>query len=121
MRDVASGLRIPLADLWGTVTFYHHFSRTPPGKAAPRVCNGPVCKLRGTDDLMAELRQQGATPMPCAGRCDEPIPVLWGDEVRVGTTAAELAVKPSPLPPANPGGTEECVFAHIREPEQRDA
>ena len=27
MHDVASGLRIPLADLYGTVTFYHHFAR----------------------------------------------------------------------------------------------
>ena len=31
LRDIAVGLRIPLADLFGTVTFYHHFSRTAPG------------------------------------------------------------------------------------------
>ena len=27
LRAVARGLRIPIADLYGTVTFYHHFSR----------------------------------------------------------------------------------------------
>ena len=25
LRDVSDGLRIPIADLFGTVTFYHHF------------------------------------------------------------------------------------------------
>ena len=118
IRAVASGLRIPVADLFGTVTFYHHFSQSPPGKAAPRICDGPVCKLRGADELLASMRCDGATPMPCAGRCDQPIPVLVGDEVKVGTNAEELTVTPSPLPPPNPGGTEECVFGDIREADQ---
>ncbi len=116
LRDVAQGLRLSLADLYGTVTFYHHFSRFPPGQAAPRVCDGPVCSLRGAHDLIEALRKDGATAMPCAGRCDEPIPVLEGDKVFVGLTHDSLNVKPSPLPPKNPGGTEECVFASIREP-----
>ena len=29
---VSRGLQIPLADLYGTVTFYHHFSRNPGGR-----------------------------------------------------------------------------------------
>ena len=32
---VAQGLRIPIADLFGTVTFYHHFAREP-GDSARR-------------------------------------------------------------------------------------
>ncbi len=118
IRDAAKGLRIPLADLWGTITFYHHFARTEPGRGAPRVCDGSICALRGADRLLAELRPRGASPMPCAGRCDEPIPVLWGDQVLVGTSASELRAKPSPLPPRRPDGVDECVFAHIREPGQ---
>ena len=46
LRAVATGLRIPLADLFGTVTFYHHFAREPLGQRAPRVCTGPVCWMR---------------------------------------------------------------------------
>jgi NADH-quinone oxidoreductase subunit F len=118
IRAVAKGLRMPLADLWGTVTFYHHFARFPPGRSAPRVCDGPICKLHGADALLDALRKDGATPMPCAGRCDQPIPVLVGDEVRVGVTASTLRALPSPLPPPNPLGSE-CVFAHVREPGQR--
>src|SRR5690606_38372663 len=54
--------------------------------------------------------------MPCAGRCDGPIPVLRGDQVLVGTRASDLRAEPSPPPPPNPGGTPECVFAAIRAP-----
>jgi NADH-quinone oxidoreductase subunit F len=113
LRAVAQGLRIPLADLYGTVTFYHHLAREPQGRQAPRVCTGPVCCLRGGNELLAA---QGATAMPCAGRCDEPVPVLQGHQVLVGTNGAVLAHRPTPLPPPNPGGIEECVFAEIRQP-----
>jgi len=112
LRQVGLALRIPLADLYGTVTFYHHFSRTPGGKSRTRVCDGPICKLHGCDRLMAEL---GGEPMACSGRCDEPVAVLRGDQVLVGTQASALASHPSLLPPPNPGGLEECCFAHIRE------
>ena len=60
----------------------------------------------------------GATPMPCAGRCDEPIPVLKAHQVLIGRTPNELKPTPSPLPPPNPGGLDECVFESIREPGQ---
>ncbi len=119
LESIAKGLRLPIADLFGTVTFYHHLARTPGGAHAPRVCTGPVCCLRGASEILRALQQAGATPMPCAGRCDEPVPVLRGDRVSVGTTADRLAERPSPLPPPNPGGGEECVFAAIREPDRR--
>ena len=44
LRVVAEELGIPLADLYGTVTFYHHFSREAGGLEAPRVCTGPICR-----------------------------------------------------------------------------
>ncbi len=120
LRAVAAALRIPLADLYGTVTFYHHFSREPGGHGQPRVCTGPICAHHGAQALLAALVDQGATPMPCAGRCDAPIPVLVGDQVWTGhghkKPTPPLTVTPSPLPPPNPAGNPECVFAHIRTP-----
>ena len=113
LRAVSAGLNIPIAELFGTVTFYHHFSREAPGHKTPRVCNGPVCRFRGTDNLVESLNAQ---PMPCAGRCDGPVPVLQGEQVLVGGSAEELRDEPAPLPPPNPGGVEECVFANIRHP-----
>ncbi len=117
LRAVATALRIPLADLYGTVTFYHHFSRDAARpQASPRVCTGPVCALRGGQALLDSLTDQGATAMPCAGRCDQAIPVLRGDQVLIGVDAANLLKGPTPLPVPNPGGMEECVFRSIREP-----
>jgi NADH-quinone oxidoreductase subunit F len=116
IRAIARGLRQPLADLFATITFYHHFAREPGGLERPRVCTGPVCRLRGADACLAALADQSATPMPCAGRCDEPIPVLIGHTQWVGDAAGQLVRAPTPLPPINPGGVIECVFAQIRQP-----
>ena len=116
LRAVSSGLAIPVAELFGTLTFYHHFSRQPPGRRAPRVCTGNICCLKGGREVLAALKEEGATAMPCAGRCDDPVPVLREHQVFVGTTAAALQSRPSPVPRPNPGGIEECVFAAIRNP-----
>ena len=122
IKAVATSLRIPLADLYGTITFYHHFARQepgesePPGRAAPRVCTGPICCLVGGNEILDALKGDGAKPMPCAGRCDEPVPVLRGSQLLVGGDADGLEARPSPLPPPNPGGLAECVFEAIREP-----
>jgi NADH-quinone oxidoreductase subunit F len=117
LRTTARALRIPLADLYGTVTFYHHFARDADRtQEAPRVCTGPICCQRGGNEILAELAGDGATPMPCAGRCDDPVPVLRGHEVLVGRSVSDLESRPPLLPPPNPVGIEECVFAEIRTP-----
>lgn len=118
LRDIAVGLRIPLAELFGTVTFYHHLAREAPGQTAPRVCTGPVCRLQGGLEILDALKSEGATEMPCAGRCDDCVPVLKGHEVFTGKEVEKLSVQPTPLPPPYPGDSEECIFADIREPER---
>lgn len=116
IEAVSAGLKIPLAELFGTVTFYHHFSREAPGKTAPRVCTGNVCCLHGADELLDSLKSEGATAMPCAGRCDDMIPVIVGDQVLVGKTKDDLVHRATPVPVPNPGGIDECIFKYIREP-----
>ena len=118
LRAVAAALKIPIADLFGTVTFYHHFSRDEGGVERPRVCTGPVCRHRGAEAVLAELRAAGRNPlaMPCPGRCDVPVPVLRGKSVLTGIPGGTLASEPSPLPPPPADGVEECVFAGIRSP-----
>ncbi len=118
MRAISKGLGIPLADLFGTVTFYHHFSQEEGGLNKPRVCTGPVCRLNGGAECLSALADKGATSMPCAGRCDEPVPVLIGHEQWVGDAQGNLTRKPTPVPPQNPGKIEECIFSQIREPER---
>lgn len=118
LRDIADGLKIPLAELYGTITFYHHFSRDMMGRERPRVCMGPVCALKDGAVLLDELKADSPKTMACAGRCDDPIPVLMGDEICTGKAGQDLDLKPSALPVANPGGLEECGFEKIREPER---
>ncbi len=114
LRAISAELRVPIADLFGTVTFYHHLSREPDGRHTPRVCVGPICALRGAAAIREGLGKTMA--IPCPGRCDEPVPVLLGDRVLIASSAELLEQRPSPLPPSPPAGVEECVFAHIREP-----
>jgi NADH-quinone oxidoreductase subunit F len=117
IQAIGKELRIPLADLYATVTFYHHFSRHAPGQSAPRVCTGPICAQRGGHEILASL--PSATPMACAGRCDDPVPVLLGHEIYVVKEPGQLErCSSSPLPPPNPGRAEECVFRHIRQPDR---
>ena len=60
--------------------------------------------------------------MPCAGRCDEPIPVLRGDAYLVGLPGQALEERETPLPPSYPGGKSgrgECCFARLRDPARK--
>jgi len=118
IRAVAENLQIPLAELYGTVTFYHHFSQQSSGKQVPRVCTGPICRLNGADEILQDMSAQGASEMPCAGRCDDPVPVIVGGEVLVGLSVSGLEARPSMLPSPPQKGITECVFASIREANQ---
>ena len=113
IRTVSEALDIPLAELYGTVTFYHHFAREEGGMEDPRVCTGPICRMNGAVELLDEL--DGATGMPCSGRCDEPVPVIRGHATFVGSADGTLESRRTPVPPERPGGAGECVFRHIRE------
>lgn len=116
LREISNALKIPIAELYTTITFYHHLDQKPPGHSAPRVCQGPVCCLRGSGDWLKILQSKSPKSMACAGRCDDPIPVLIGKDSFVAQADGTLSNRPSPLPIPNPSGFEECLFAKIRNP-----
>jgi NADH-quinone oxidoreductase subunit E len=47
---------IPLARVYGVITFYHFFKTTKPGKFTISVCMGTACYLKGAQDLLDETR-----------------------------------------------------------------
>ena len=49
--------------------------------------------------------------MPCAGRCDAPIPVIIEDDVFTLAASGQLTNQPSPIPRDNPAEIEECLFS----------
>ncbi len=52
---VSEMIDVPLAKIYGVITFYHFFKTKKPGKYIIQVCLGTACYLRGGDDLMQEL------------------------------------------------------------------
>lgn len=48
-------LDVPLAKIYGVITFYHFFKLTEPGKFNIQVCMGTACYLKGAGDLIQEI------------------------------------------------------------------
>lgn len=53
--EVAKILDIPLAKIYGVITFYHFFKLKKPGEHNIQVCMGTACYLKGAEDLISEL------------------------------------------------------------------
>lgn len=47
---------LPLAKIYGVVTFYHLFKTSKPGKHRMAICMGTACYLKGGKDLVEEAR-----------------------------------------------------------------
>lgn len=52
---VAKGLNIPIANVYGVVTFYSFFTMTPRGRHNIRVCLGTACYVRGSKRILEKL------------------------------------------------------------------
>ncbi len=55
--EVSSALDIPVAKIYGVITFYHFFKLTKPGKTQIAVCMGTACYLKGGQDLIDECER----------------------------------------------------------------
>jgi bidirectional [NiFe] hydrogenase diaphorase subunit len=58
LRYVAGSLKIPLAQVYGVVSFYHLFTMVPRGKHQIMVCTGTTCHVRGSKMILERLEQQ---------------------------------------------------------------
>jgi len=56
--ETAELLEVPLAKIYGVVTFYNFFKLQKAGKYIVQVCLGTACYLRGGDDLLKEFESQ---------------------------------------------------------------
>ncbi len=55
--EVAAALEIPVAKIYGVITFYHFFKLTKPGRTQIAVCMGTACYLKGGQDLIDECER----------------------------------------------------------------
>ncbi len=58
-------LDVPLAKIYGVITFYHFFKLEKPGKYQMAVCMGTACYLKGGDDLIQELENLLSVGVNC--------------------------------------------------------
>ncbi len=55
--EVSRLIDLPLAKIYGIITFYHIFKLKKPGKNQISVCMGTACYLKGGNDLIDELEK----------------------------------------------------------------
>jgi len=88
-------LKIPLAKIYGVITFYHYFKTSKPGKHRISICLGTACYLKGSQSLIeeaesilgisgSEVTDDGLFSIDavrCVGCCGLAPVMMVGDEV----------------------------------------
>lgn len=63
---IAQGLNIPIATVYGVITFYSFFTMVPRGRHNIRVCLGTACYVRGGQKILNKLSTMlGIEPGGC--------------------------------------------------------
>ncbi len=80
LRALAEEMRLPMAAVYETASFYAHFDivldgETPPPPLTIRVCDSLTCEMMGAQEILAALPpevgdQVRVVRAPCMGRCD---------------------------------------------------
>lgn len=52
VTKIATTLDIPVATIYGVITFYSRFSLIPKGKYSVSVCMGTACYVKGANDIL---------------------------------------------------------------------
>jgi NADH-quinone oxidoreductase subunit E/NADP-reducing hydrogenase subunit HndA len=91
---VASKLNIPVAQVYGVVTFYSFFTMTPKGRHPISICMGTACYVRGAEKVLDEFKKELAiqvgqttadgkfslSSLRCVGACGLAPVVLIGEK-----------------------------------------
>lgn len=91
---VAQELNVPVAKVYGVVTFYSFFSMLPQGKHPISICMGTACYVRGAEKVLDEFKKEleievGETTgdgkfsiscLRCVGACGLAPVVMVGDK-----------------------------------------
>ncbi len=56
LERISAHLKIPLAHIYGVVSFYSQFSMTPRGKHIIKLCMGTACHIRGGHGVRDEVQ-----------------------------------------------------------------
>ena len=57
-KKISDGLDIPMAEIYGVVTFQTQFSIYPKGKFNVAVCLGTACYVKGSGDIIEKFKER---------------------------------------------------------------
>ena len=57
-KELSNFLSIPMAEIYGVITFYSRFSLKPQGKYKISVCLGTACFVKGSQKIMDRLTER---------------------------------------------------------------
>ena len=57
-KIVSDGLKIPLTEIYGVVTFYTQFSLKQKGKYKIQVCMGTACYVKGSNLILDKMKEK---------------------------------------------------------------
>jgi NADP-reducing hydrogenase subunit HndA len=91
---IAAETVIPVAKIYGVVTFYSFFTMTPKGKHPVSICMGTACYVRGAEKVLDEFKKElglqvgqtgndgkfSLSSLRCVGACGLAPVVLIGDK-----------------------------------------
>jgi formate dehydrogenase subunit gamma len=55
---IATALNISRAEVYGVLSFYHDFRRSPPGRHQVKMCRAEACQAMHTDEVCAHAEQK---------------------------------------------------------------
>jgi len=91
---VSNELDVPVAKIYGVVTFYSFFTMTPKGRHPVSICMGTACYVRGAEKVLDEFKKElglqvgqttidgkfSLSSLRCVGACGLAPVVLVGDK-----------------------------------------
>lgn len=101
-KYVAQNMEVPLAEVYGVITFYSFFTTKPRGKYPISVCMGTACYVNGAQNILTEVERElrikvGQTSedgnfsidvLRCVGACGMAPVVMVGNKIH-GKVEAE--------------------------------
>ncbi|HDZ40548.1 MAG TPA: NADH-quinone oxidoreductase subunit NuoE [Bacteroidetes bacterium] len=91
---ISEALQVPLAKIYGVVTFYSFFTMTPKGQNPVSICMGTACYVRGAEKVLEEFKKEleievgqttddgrfSLSSLRCVGACGLAPVVMVGDK-----------------------------------------
>lgn len=102
---IGKALNLSRAEVYGVVSYYHHFRQTPPAKHILQVCRAEACQARGANQLIDQIERKlgckmhehttngniALEPIYCLGQCAVG-PNILVDEITLHARANESVI-----------------------------